>query len=53
MSYIQLSVKEEIAKLIRTRCKEEYLSHHPEMREIYISDNKILYEMARFYLESR
>lgn len=37
--------------LILNDCKEEYLRHHPEMRKVPISQEKILYEVARYYLE--
>lgn len=29
---------------------DEFLRHHPEMKEMHISYNKIIYEMARYYL---
>ncbi len=31
-------------------CKEEFLKHHPEFEQMTISYNKIVYEMAKFYL---
>lgn len=34
------------------QCKEEYLQHHPEMRKIPLSRNKIIYEISKYYLNS-
>jgi len=31
-------------------CVQDYLQHHPEMEQIPISYNKIVYEIAKFYL---
>ena len=31
-------------------CKEEYLKHHPEMKETPISMNKIIFEISAWYL---
>ena len=33
------------------QCKEEYLKHHPEMKEVPISNNKILFEVMKHYLK--
>ena len=33
-------------------CINEFLRHHPEMKEIKISRNKIIYEIAKFYLKN-
>lgn len=32
-------------------CIEEYLNHHPEMKKIKISRNKIISEIAIYYLK--
>jgi hypothetical protein len=32
-------------------CIQVYLKHHPEMREIKISRNKIIFEIANYYKE--
>jgi hypothetical protein len=33
------------------KAREEYLKHHPEFKEMYLSNNKILYEVLIFYLK--
>ena len=33
-------------------CKKEFIRHHKEFEKIPISFNKIIYEMARFYLRN-
>ena len=35
---------------ILDNCIKEFLTHHPELMKIKISRNKIIYEMAKFYL---
>jgi len=50
MGYKQYKIKCQTDDLV-LKCVEEFLRHHPEMKEIKISKNKIVYEMARFYLE--
>jgi hypothetical protein len=44
---VKINVKEMINK-----CKSEFLNHHPEYEEKPISNNKIIYEMAKYYLEN-
>jgi hypothetical protein len=50
MTYKVVHIKKETAELIN-QCKQEFLSHHPEMKQMPISYNKIIYEMAVFYLK--
>lgn len=50
MGYKQVKITSETDDLIKD-CIDEYLRHHPEMKNIPISRNKILYEMAKFYLK--
>jgi hypothetical protein len=33
------------------KCRLEYLKHHPEMRHVPLSYDKILYEIAFFYMK--
>jgi len=47
--YRTLSFDSDLNDLI-TKCKLEYLKHHPEMREINITKSKILYEVLNYYL---
>jgi uncharacterized pyridoxamine 5'-phosphate oxidase family protein len=35
---------------LRNDVKKEYLRHHPEMQNIYLSDDKMFYELIEFYL---
>jgi len=32
-------------------CFKDYLRHHPEMKEIKISYNKLIFELSKFYLK--
>jgi len=32
--------------------REEYLKHHPEMKNIRLSYNKLIYETIQFYLNN-
>ena len=48
--YKQIRVKKDTDELIDD-CIAEYLKHHPEMRKIPISRNKIIYEIGKFYLK--
>ncbi len=36
-----------------TACKKEYLEHHPEMLGSNISQNHILKQISKFYLEQK
>jgi len=49
MSYVKLTINKDTARMVED-CKKEFLSHHPEFEKIHISANKIVYEMARYYL---
>ena len=42
---------EETFELIMRECTKEYLKHHPEMLGCNITQNHILKQIARFYLE--
>ena len=46
----QVYVDNETVELI-DNCRLDYLHHHPEMKKIPISYNKIIYEIANFYLK--
>ena len=50
MGYKMIRIKEHTDELI-DQCIRDYLRHHPEMREIPISRNKIIHEIANFYLK--
>lgn len=32
-------------------CINDFIRHHPEFKEVPISKNKIIYEIAKFYLK--
>jgi len=48
---VHLTATESVADMIRLECVKEFRRHHPELDEIAISDNKILYELAKYYLD--
>ena len=33
-------------------CHKEYIRNHPEMKNVYLSKNKILYEVMQWYLKT-
>ena len=51
MVYKQVKIKNNTDELL-DKCVYEFLRHNKKMREIKISRNKIIYEIARFYLET-
>ena len=51
MKRIYLTAKQDTADLIRKDCVKRFLSEHPEMKHMKITDDKILYELARYYVE--
>jgi len=50
LNYRKLSVKNKTYELV-LECVIEYRKHHKEFDQIPISQNKIIYEMALFYLK--
>lgn len=50
MTYKTIAIKPDISILLE-KCKEEFLDHHPELQNMPISYNKIIYEIAKFYLK--
>jgi len=50
MVYKQVKIKQKTDDLI-DQCVKSFRYHHPELDEIPISRNKIIYEMANFYLK--
>jgi hypothetical protein len=49
--FAKLSVTPKTRKMIVSDCVKEYLKHHPEMRNIEITQDKIAFEVARYYLD--
>jgi hypothetical protein len=45
-----IKVSTEVLELL-DKCVDEYLRHHPEMKHMFISRDKILYEITTFYLK--
>lgn len=52
MGYEQLKVKSETKKMVIEDCKKELLLHHPELKNMKISQDKLVYELAKFYLRA-
>ena len=48
--YVKISVRPETKSML-SECKKLYLKHHPELDHVYISEDKMMYEIFRFYLE--
>ena len=44
-----IKIDDETDELL-ANCREEFLRHHPEMKKIRISYNKIIYETAKLYM---
>jgi len=49
-NYEKLNIRPDTKKLVEN-CVLLYLKHHPEMQHIKISQDKIIFEMAKFYLK--
>jgi len=45
-----IKIDDETDELLH-KCKDDYLNHHPELKKIRLSYNKLLYEIAKFYLK--
>lgn len=50
MGYKTAKIRNNTQELLN-KCEEEYLRHHPEMKNIPLSKDKIIYEIANFYLK--
>jgi len=50
-NYVKLSCSQETKNLILDLCIKLYRQHHPELDHIPISQDKILYEIAIYYLK--
>jgi len=48
-SYTKITVKNSTNMMIKD-CKKIFVKYHPEFEEIPISDNKMVYELAKRYL---
>lgn len=49
--YRRLIVKDVTFELVHD-CIEVFLKHHPEFEHIPITQNKIIFEMAKFYMKN-
>jgi len=49
--FITLKVSETTWNLIKS-AKSEYKHYHPEFEQVFISNNKIIYEALKYYVES-
>jgi hypothetical protein len=49
--FVMIPVREKVKQEIQD-CIAIYLKHHPEMRDINITYNKIIAELIRFYKET-
>lgn len=47
-----IAVDDEVYGLITKECAAELLVHHPELLKTQVSINKILYHVAKYYLEN-
>ena len=51
ISYKTLKIDTDTNDMI-DKCVAEFLRHHPELKKMKISRNKILYEIAEYYLKT-
>ena len=49
-SYRHLNVRNSTFKMIIDECIEEFRKHHPELEHMEITQDKIIYEIGKFYL---
>lgn len=45
-----LAVDDETYDLVTKKCYKELLAHHPEFIKVPISHNKIVYHIAKYYI---
>ena len=50
-NYVMIPVRESVKKDL-IRCIDIYIKYHPEMRNMRITQNKIVSELVRFYIET-
>lgn len=50
-NYVKLNIRKDTKELLLKSCVEEYRKYHPEIDKIPITQDKILYEVCRFYLK--
>lgn len=50
MGYKQFKIKESTEKLV-DECVQSFRNHHPELDHIHVSRDKIVYEIANFYMK--
>lgn len=48
--YVYLAVRPEAMKQLMVNCKEEYLKHHSDMKDTYLSQHKMLMIVTTHYL---
>lgn len=52
MIYNVLSVSEDTKKKVIIDCKRIFLEHHPEMKNVKITENLLIAVIADYYIES-
>jgi spore coat protein CotF len=50
-TYVVIAVKVKQRETLK-ECKKEYVKHHPEMGNVKITDDKIIYEIMKYYLNN-
>jgi mannosyltransferase OCH1-like enzyme len=48
-NYEKISCRPSTKELFK-RCKEEFLKHHPEFEHVFLTEDKIMYEICTYYL---
>ena len=51
-TYRTLNIRPDTFELVTKKCVEEYIRHHPEMKKIKITNDKIVHEICNFYLNN-
>lgn len=49
---VKLTVSESTKSMVVEECKKEFLTHHPEIKGMKITENFIVRQLAEFYLKS-
>ena len=50
-NFEKITIRKDTKKRLCQECVDEYLKHHPEMRHVKITQDKILYEVCEYYIK--
>lgn len=49
-TYVKLSIRHNTSELLKN-CIKLYRQHHPELNHMPISQDKIIYEICKYYIQ--